>query len=142
VLGVRKDDKEIELAGILKEYTNEFIELLDIDQKEQEVVKVMTDKELFAEEPGVVIKREAGKFIIENNCSKTLYVCKVVAGDFLKKLRVICNPNSVADFFVEELPTDEVEIHYEIMRKMDAIIPRKHCLIRHSGEKPNSRLGF
>lgn len=134
VLDVRKGETEIEYAGILKEYTNEFIEILDIDQKVTTTVEVAGPDKLNIEDYQVVISKDGPKFIIENQGAKTLFIRKIEAGDFSKELNVVCNPFAVADFYLEKPIEEIVKIYFEVVRKMDVIIPRKYCLVRHGGE--------
>lgn len=134
VLDVRKGDKEIEYYGILKEYTNNFIEILDIEQTEDKTVEVADEHKLTQNDHGIIITRDGLKFSIENKGNKILFIKQIVAENFQKKLNIICNPESVADFYTESQIKAKITIHFKVVRKMDVIIPRKYCLVRHSGE--------
>ena len=134
VLDMNKGDKEIEYYGILKEYTNDFVEILDIKLKEQKTVEITPEEKMVLDDYGITITMDELQFKIENRGNTTIFIEKIVALNYEKELNVICNPNSVVDFNVENELKEKVIIPFEFVREMDAIIPRKHCLIRHSGE--------
>lgn len=134
VLDVNKGDNEIEFHGILKEYSNDFIEILDITQKKETDIQITSEDKSNLEKYGIVINKNGLRFGIENKGDKPLYIKKVKAIDFTKELNVICNPSSVADFYTEAELSGDISISFDVIRKMDAIIPRKYCLMRHCGE--------
>lgn len=133
VLDVRKGEQDLEYAGILKEYTHDFIELLDIDQRESRTV-AMPGTQLSLENDAVRMMHTGQKFIVENQWPNTLVIQKIEAENLAQDLKAVCPPFSVTDFSLEAPLTSEIKIQLEIVRKMDVIIPRKYCLVRHGGE--------
>lgn len=133
VLDVRKGEQDIEYAGILKEYTHDFIELLDIDQREARTVE-MPEAKLPLENDALRFSHNGPKFSVENQEPNTLVIQKIETENRLQEMEIVCPPFTLTDFSLEKPITSGVKIHFERLRKMDVIIPRKYCLVRHGGE--------
>jgi len=134
VLDVNKGGQEIEHSGILKEYTYEFIEVLDIMSKERKALELNPESDQILRDFGMQVTREDLHFIIENRGSIPMYLRGLESPTFHKDLNVICTPGATVDFCIEKEIRDKITLSFEIARRMDAIIPRSHCLVRHSGE--------
>lgn len=142
VLEITKGDVTTEFPGVLREYSAEFLEVLNINRKIEKsfVVKPNSQKKLSF---NLAVTYKDCKVAIENKGESPVFIKEVVGNDKAFEMNVVANPNTVADMPIcEELGEQEIEIVVEMAKEMDIVVPRTHALIRHSseGEMPNKEL--
>lgn len=137
VLEVLKGAEQLKYCGILKEYTNQFIEILDILDIDLITVTLKPDQ---VEQRGFVVSMSDSVVKIENNNIFPLKLKQVDAGSPITDLDIEIKANTAITYQLQEPVTAQINLHFEIQRHLDAIIPRKHALIRHGGEWETSSL--
>jgi len=134
VLEVTKDDVTKELAGVLKEYSAEFLEVLDIRMRTKVGVDVTSRRQASVLE-SVELRVEDKKISVCNTGKDTVYVKSIKGSTISRPLDVVVRPGLIADFGVEEDLPEDARLELELVREMDIVVPRRHALIRHSAEE-------
>ncbi len=159
ILEITKNNTTIEYEGILKEYSSQFLEILNVKYPlEQEISlqqvislanispKKETDStnsdEIYddkiqkaVEEWKITLTLEDNKIIVHNNGDQLIHLKKLQGVDYEHNLDVVISPNTIADFFLEKENITDLQLVLEIIRNVDIIVPRTHALIRHGGER-------
>ncbi len=137
ILEMILDGQEIEYFGILKEYSGEFIELLDIHHYTQISIDVKENTEHSLDNFMLNITRK-GKIIRIDNNGPVHCVLKSFRS---REQEITINkdvvPYSFYQFHVDAHFVDNTYLDIEVIQQMDIIVPRKHALVRHSGEVKN-----
>lgn len=135
VAEIVEDDEVHEHVGMLKEYSADFLELLDVYYPLPQEVNLTgrTDYEI-AEK--VVITRKSDQVHVKNMADQPQYLGRIVLCEQETQLNAILGGG-------EEivLPIDpackEVTLYLRIALRLDMIVPRSHALIRHRAERYN-----
>ncbi len=118
-----------EHVGILKNYSQDFLELLDIQYPFKELVPVEplctvhTDRITAVEQDGVIT--------VNNRCNYPVLVQSLHVGDEEKAyFDVLIDPGEQAILQVGQ-SFASAELRLKVVRELDWIVPRTRCLIRH-----------
>ncbi|MBN1349190.1 hypothetical protein JXJ21_07265 [candidate division KSB1 bacterium] len=134
VMDVHKEGEEYEFHGILKEYTNEFIEILDITRREQVAIQLPADDTATFEQFNLIVNKSGFKVTLENKSAQSILIRQLVVDNSLREINLTCEPRAAKELDLPEKIEENAEIVIEMVRIFDAIIHRKFCLVRHCGE--------
>lgn len=136
VLEITREGVTTEQVGILKNYTAEFIEVLDIVRSQRLEVPLRTDSPLPPVARGIVLEVD-GIQVKARNVSRTpLYIRAIRWDDEEHAVNVVVQPGLQVDFGLEKAPPDGARAVVEVARKYDIVVPRTHAIIRHCAEMP------
>jgi hypothetical protein len=124
VVEVTEGDTVYEHIGILKDYTADFLEILDVHYPNQTAVHVR--EEDCCVEQGLRVVRE----------DETLYLQQLRFDDQVTPLNAVLDKDDDLDL---HLPVGaagaNIDLDVKIVRHLDWILPRSHALIRHKAER-------
>ncbi|WP_372364567.1 hypothetical protein [Candidatus Uabimicrobium sp. HlEnr_7] len=121
-----------EYFGIFKEYSKNYLQLLNVQTYETNDYKIATKvPQLTANKNDVYVSRSKKNIIIKNLENFPLYVSRVgVLNDFISVDRII-EPQKKIQIPIKEVPvTEEDVITIEFMNIADVIIPRAIAFVR------------
>ncbi len=132
VAEVVEDDAVHEHVGVLKEYSADFIELLDVyyplpqkvDIKESVSSQLIDTIELQVD--GSTIK-------LTNHGEHPVHLERVVTGEVAKEINAILDSGEQITLFVEN--EENAEVYMRVATRLDLIMPRAHAIIRHRAER-------
>jgi hypothetical protein len=133
VLELVEDDEVHEHVGVLKEYSAEFLEVLDVYFPLPKSVKLAGDAQRQLDDK-VVLTLDGRQLRVRNTAQHPLYVESLRVGDQLKDVSAIVGGD---EEIVLHLGDDgsEVVINLRVASRLDMIVPRSHALIRHRAER-------
>jgi len=133
VVEVVEQETVYEYVGIFKEYSADFLEVLDVFRPERHTVTVS------AEEPEKVhedmkLRLRDGALTLHNRRVQPVLLEQLVCGDHKRVLNVVLDPDQEVTF---ELSTnaESAQIQFKVVRRVDMIVPRAHALVRHRAEQ-------
>ncbi|MEZ4771065.1 MAG: hypothetical protein R2844_21925 [Caldilineales bacterium] len=133
VAEVVEDEAVHEHVGVLKEYSSDFIELLDVyyplpqkvDIKESVASQLIDTIELQVD--GRTVK-------LFNHGEQPVHLERVVTGEVEKELNAILDSGEEITLFVES-GEEGAEVYMRVATRLDLIVPRTHAIVRHRAER-------
>ncbi len=131
VMEILKDNVVTEYCGLLKEYTSDFLEVLDIPCK-GEYSFPLSDLEKAKLNRNIKITVEQKLCKIKNEGNQPIFAKRIEGKDFSKDLNVIVNTGTVADFEIADSVPPDLKVVIDAVRQVDMVAPRFHSVIRHN----------
>lgn len=134
VVEVTEDGMVYEHIGILKDYTAEYLAVLDVHYPNQTQVKVREQD--CCEEQNLRVAREGDTLHVSNIGDTSLFLQRLRVGDAVKPLNAVLDKgDELALHLPGDAPAEDVELEVKVIRHLDWILPRSHALIRHKAER-------
>ncbi len=136
VVEVTEGDVVYEHVGILKDYTSDFFEILDVHYPNQAAVQFRGQGDC-SEDSHVCVRREGETLHVSNTGAASLFLQRLRVGDQIKPLQAVLDKDDSLELHLPEGTASdaEIELGVKIIRHLDWILPRSHALIRHKAER-------
>jgi hypothetical protein len=133
VLELVEDDEVHEHVGVLKEYSAEFLEVLDVYFPLPKSVKLagVTQHQM---DDKVELVLEDRQLQVRNLAEQPLYVERLKVGEELKDVSAIVGGGEQIVLHLDDA-TGGVVVEMRVAARLDMIVPRRHALIRHRAER-------
>jgi hypothetical protein len=131
VIELQEDNEVHEHVGIFKNYSPDFLEILDVQYPERKVVDLPLQGRSKATPVQVTV--EGGKLTVLNRKSQPLLIHSLEVGDAEELLNVVVNSGESIDLF-PEIPFAQAKLNVRAVRELDLVVPRIRCVIRHRAE--------
>jgi len=125
-----------EHVGILKEYSADFLEVLDVHYPKPAVIQVAGEKQ-DVQDKNLRLAREGNELKVVNVGAYSLLLQSLRIGDQVKPLNAVLDKDDEVSLHLPEgiAGTTEVQLEVKVVRYLDWILPRAHALIRHKAER-------
>lgn len=124
-----------EHIGILKDYTADFLEVLDVHYPNQTAVEMGMDQDV-VEDQHMRIKHEGDTLQVSNVGDSSLYLVSLKTGDREIPLNAVLDKDDSLNLHVPaEAASGGYKLAVKVVRHLDWILPRSHALIRHKAER-------
>lgn len=135
VVEVVEDNEVHEHVGMLKEYSADFLEMLDVYYPLPQEVRLhgKVDHQIADK---VTISLEDRQLLIKNLADQPQYLERIVIGEQQTELDAILTSGEEIILQIEA-GGQEIALHMRIASRLDMIVPRAHALIRHRAERYN-----
>jgi hypothetical protein len=136
VVEVTEGDVVYEHVGILKDYTADFFEILDVHYPNQAAVQLRGEVDC-SDDGHICVRREGEILHVSNPGASSLFLQRLRVGDQVKPLQAVLDKDDELDLHLPEgtAPDAEIELGVKVIRNLDWILPRGHALIRHKAER-------
>jgi RsiW-degrading membrane proteinase PrsW (M82 family) len=131
VFEITEDDEVHEHVGVFKDYSSHFIEFLDVRYPQRQVLPLQIDQD--AQTDRVHVWTRQGTLHVENLKDEPLLLQRLRWGDQERLLNVVVDGGEKLDLHLDAAP-DQAELHMQVARALDMIVPRSHCVVRHRAE--------
>lgn len=132
VVEMMEDDEVHEHVGIFKNYSPDFIEVLDVQFPQKQVMPLGPHG---CEGEGCLrVAVEGEKLTAANPGEQPVLIQTLKMGQEEKLLNVVVDSGESVDIFLEN-PPEEAVLHVRVVRELDMIVPRTRSLIRHRAER-------
>jgi hypothetical protein len=121
-----------EHVGILKNYSPEFIELLDVQYPQHQSVDLAGGGSASAKYLDVAVRD--GVVHVTNRSTQPLLIQSIQAGDDEELLNVVVGGEESVELHPEEINAP-VQLTVKVVRELDMIVPRRRCVVRHRAER-------
>ncbi len=133
VMELVEHDEIHEHVGVMKEYSSEFLEMLDVYYPWPQKVTLKEQARTSVAERVDIEYREKEVFV-ENTGDQPLYLERLAVGEESTELDAILGSGEQI-VFPADGKAGEVELHLRVASRLDVIVPRRHALIRHRAER-------
>ena len=132
VMEVMEGDEVHEHVGILKNYSPDFIEVLDVQFPQRQALPLGPDG---CEGDGCLqVSVEPGKLVAVNPSGEPVLIQSLHLGAEEKLLNVVVDSGESVDLFLDG-PLEQAVLHVRVVRELDMIVPRTRSVIRHRAER-------
>jgi hypothetical protein len=133
VVEVMEGDEVHEHVGIFKEYSPDFIQLLDVQYPWQRALEVPPDG---TAEFNCVSAVHGGQTLkVSNLGEQPILVLSVMIGDHDREVNAIVDAGGAIELRLKSQQEGAAKIHVQTIRELDLIAPRSRCVIRHRAER-------
>ena len=136
VVEVTEGDVVYEHVGILKDYTADFFEILDVHYPNQSAVQLRGEVDC-SEDGYICVRRKGETLEVSNPGASSLFLQRLRVGDQVKPLQAVLDKDDSLELHLPDgTPQDaEIELGVKVIRHLDWVVPRAHALIRHKAER-------
>lgn len=137
VFEITEGNEVHENVGVFKDYSAQFIEFLDVQHPQHQVLPLQLDQD--AQTDRVHIWMQGDRLSVENLKESPLLLQSLHWEDQERLLNVVVDGGEKVELHLEAA-WNRAELHLQIARELDMIVPRTHCLVRHRAEfyKPDA----
>lgn len=129
VVEVLESGDEIhEHVGIFKNYSPDFIEILDVQFPQRQRLQMAPGEE--QQNDWLTAKREGKMLKVTNQTNHPILLQSVGIGSEEEMINVVVDGGETLDLYPES-DAPNIELHTRVVRELDMIIPRTRCLVRH-----------
>jgi hypothetical protein len=123
-------------CGWLKDYTTQFIEVVDAFANDAGAACPTRAYPVGSTDAPAEITVEEQRLHIINEGRAVLYVEEVRAGErWRRALGCVVPPGATADLtFPPAVPTEALAVHVGTVERIDLVVPRKHAIVRHAAD--------
>lgn len=132
VVDIQEGDEVHEHVGIFKNYSPDFIELLDVQYPEKRSVTLGAESASAVDCLDAIC--HANGLTVTNRMAQPLLLHAIDFGDEEELLNVVVNGHESIDLYVKR-PCTEATLHLRIIRELDIVVPRTRCVVRHRAER-------
>ncbi|TET36074.1 MAG: hypothetical protein E3J72_09540 [Planctomycetota bacterium] len=137
VLETTRDGQSVEYPGILKEYSPDFLEVLDIQLRTRTSIRPGGEKKGWQSKPGINVSLEGDdqKMVLTNKGKIPVRATRLEAEGFLRELDLTVSAGSSKELDLDAGAPEDFTVTLETVRQVDMIVPRLHWLVRHGAEE-------
>lgn len=131
VFEITEGDEVHEHVGVFKDYSAQFIEFLDVQYPQTQILPMRLDQDTQTER--IRVKNEDGALKVANLGDEPLLLLALGWDQQEQLLNIVVDGGET----VELHPTQEfsrADLRMQIARALDMIVPRSHCVVRHRAE--------
>ncbi len=132
VVEVLEGNEVHEHVGILKDYSQDFIEVLDVRYPQRQMVAVMTGGKY--EGQGLTILREPDCVHLTNRNEWPVLVHSLLADDTEQLINAVVDGGETIDINIDAQAQNEARLNLRVVQELDFIVPRSRCVVRHRAE--------
>ncbi|MEX1019820.1 MAG: tetratricopeptide repeat protein [Litorilinea sp.] len=133
IADILEGDEVHEHVGIFKNYSPDFIELLNVQFPERQSVALAAQCGVDAFVLSAQV--EDGKIHVKNQTSQPILVQSLTTDDGEEEmLNVVVNSDESLELHPEK-PFEKGSLNVRVVRELDMIVPRTRCVIRHRAER-------
>ncbi len=131
VIEVLEGDEVHEHVGIFKNYSQDFIEVLDVRYPQRQMVAVMKGGKF--EGQGLVVVRDPDCIHLNNQNEWPVLVHSITCGEAEQLINAVVDGGETIDLNVDE-SADDARLNLRIAHELDIMVPRSRCVVRHRAE--------
>ncbi|MEZ4705742.1 MAG: hypothetical protein R3A44_00970 [Caldilineaceae bacterium] len=121
-------DEVHEHVGIFKNYSADFIEILDVQFPQRRRLEVAAESG--HESEWLTAKVDGKTLKVTNNATQPILIQSIGMGDREEMLNVVAAARETIELYPENLDA-AVQLNTRVVRELDMIVPRTRCLVRH-----------
>ncbi len=135
VVEVTEGDTVYEHVGILKDYTADFLVILDVHYPNQSAFRLKGQRASL-ENRSLKLVREGDSLTVRNVGEDSLFLQSLAAGDQVQPINAVLDKDDELVLHLPEgMTSADAELAAKVIRHLDWILPRSHALIRHKAER-------
>jgi tetratricopeptide (TPR) repeat protein len=133
VIELLEGDEVHEHVGIFKNYSQDFIEILDVRYPQRHALAVATGARFEGE--GLVVEKDPGCLRLLNTNEWPVLVHSLEYPDRNELINAVVDGGEEAQLSISDLAAQTAKLHVRIPEELDFIVPRSRCVVRHRAER-------
>jgi tetratricopeptide (TPR) repeat protein len=133
VIELLEGDEVHEHVGIFKNYSSDFIEILDVRYPQRHALAIETGARF--EGDGLVVEKEPGCVHLLNRNEWPVLVHSIAFSDRQELINAVVDGGEEIYLSVNDTAAQTAQLHVRIPEELDFIVPRSRCLVRHRAEQ-------
>ena len=139
VIELTEDNETHEHVGIFKEYSADFIEVLDIQYPQAKVVPLSANTGIQSQQLSATLHKD--RLRVTNQDAWPILIRSVQGAETEELINAVVDTGETIDLNVRQHGSDRVRLNIQVVRELDLIVPRSRCVVRHRAEaKPPAEL--
>lgn len=122
------EDEVHEHVGIFKNYSPDFIEILDVQFPQKQSLAIRADGCWGSDSITAVIEDDA--IIVENHTNQPVLLKSLALGEAEELLNIMVNGGESVKLH-PEVKFESAYLNMGVVREVDMIVPRTRCIVRH-----------
>lgn len=136
VVEICKGESTQKYIGIFKEYSSEFLEVLNIALPAKKNYIFPKEDENKEDEKGLLLFRKTPKNLkVRNNGKYPVHIKEITIHDESHSIEKVLEPQKDLTIKLNEVERKADSVQAVYIRQADIIVPRTHAVIRHAGDK-------
>ena len=131
VIEILEGNEVHEHVGIFKNYSQDFIEVLDVRYPQRQMVAVTTGGKF--EGQGLVVVREPECVRLTNLNEWPVLVHSLTCSDQEQLINAVVDGGECIDLSVSSTG-DDAKLNLRVAHELDILVPRSRCVVRHRAE--------
>jgi hypothetical protein len=132
VIELAEGEEVHEHVGILKNYSADFIEVLEVQYPQRQAFALKPDG-AFESERLVVFGRN-GVLEVSNHDSWPILIVSLTAGGLAEPVNAVVDSGETIMLHPASQSLGNARLHVQFVRELDMILPRNRCVVRHRAE--------
>jgi hypothetical protein len=132
VVELLKDAEVHEHVGVFKEYSNDFIEILDVQYPELQVLSLASQMQYESQQ--LLISSHNRQLQVTNCDERPILVSSIDGPSGQQLINAVVDSGETIDLDIQDQQLDQLKLHLQVVRELDMILPRTRCLVRHRAE--------
>ncbi len=132
VIEMMEDDTVHEHVGIFKNYSPDFIELLDIQFPHKQALSLGPDG--CDDSECLEITVDGDKLTASNPSEQPVLIQSVHLGDEERLLNAVVDSGESVELFMQG-SLEKAVLHVRVVRELDMVVPRTRSIVRHRAER-------
>jgi hypothetical protein len=122
-----------EHVGILKNYSSDFVEVLDVRYPQPHIVDLAGGARF--EGQGLVVEKRPGQLSLTNKNDWPVLVHALTLADREELINAVVDGGERIDLSVDEGAAASARLSVRVAEDLDMILPRSRCVVRHRAER-------
>jgi hypothetical protein len=132
VIELLEGDEIHEHVGIFKEYSGDFIEILDVQYPYPQVVAITAATSFESDQ--VIVTADGQTVRVMNRDERPILIAAMYTGEREQLINAVVDNGETIELHVGDTAYDQIKLHVQVVRELDMILPRNRCLVRHRAE--------
>lgn len=133
VIELLEGEEVHEHVGIFKNYSADFLEVLDIRYPQRHTLAIGPDGA--TANAGLAVSQEGDVVRLMNHHSWPVLVNAISVGETEQMINAVVDGGEVIELHVPEAAQGAVKVHLRVVTELDMIVPRSRCVVRHRAER-------
>lgn len=127
------EDAEVhEHVGIFKDYSADFLEILDVQYPQRQTVALEAEGMYRSDQ--IVITAQGEILCVTNNDSRPILINSLLCADDERMINAVVDGGETIELHLGERAPEQVKVNLRMVRELDMIVPRSRALVRHRAE--------
>jgi hypothetical protein len=132
VIELLEGDEVHEHVGIFKNYSSNFLEVLDIRYPQRHTLALGSDGG--AAVAGLGLSQEGNLVRLINHHTWPVLVNSISVGEKEQLVNAVVDGGETIELHVEDGSEGEIKVQLRVVAELDMIVPRSRCVVRHRAE--------
>lgn len=135
VIEVLEGDEVHEHVGIFKEYSADFLEVLNVQYPQPQALMLTTQAVMQSEHLDALLDTDMLR--ITNNDTWPILVRSLTCADKQQFINAVVDAGETILLHVNPAKAERAQLHVQVVRELDMIVPRTRAVVRHRAEIGN-----